>query len=103
MLTGEGIIKKLYEYADQFETFYWKKNWRAAMNTYERAEHAALFCEIGMEERKKLFMNQRDDDDNGPPVWGAFNQDHVRRAWRECISKNETSDIKPDIRLAKPP
>lgn len=101
MLEGKQIIAKLYEYADQFEDHYYKKNWRAALCTYERAEHAALFCEISPEDRKKLFMNQRDDD--GPPEWGAFDMDHVRRAWGECIKRNETGDIKPDLAYAKPP
>lgn len=102
MLEGRQIIAKLYDYAGQFEDYYWKKNWRAALCTYERAEHAALFCEISQEDRKKLFMNQGDDD-SGKPVWGAFNMDHVRRAWGECIRRKETSDIKPDLAYVKPP
>lgn len=101
MLEGNQIIAKLYDYADQFRDHYYRKNWRAALCTYQRAEHVALFCEIGPEDRKKLFMNQRDDD--GPPEWGAFDMDQVRHAWLECIKRDETTDIKPDIRLAKPP
>lgn len=102
MLEGRQIIAKLYEYADQFEDHYYKKNWRAALCTYERAEHVALFCDISLEERRKLFMNQGDDD-SGKPVWGAFNMDHVRRAWGECIKRNATTDKRPDIRIAEPP
>lgn len=104
MLTERETIAKLYDYAGMFETHYWNRNWRAALRTYERAEHVALFMGItGTEEGKKLFRNQRQDGEDGPPVWGAFNMDHVRRAWRECISGNETTDAMPDIRIAKPP
>ena len=95
MLTQEQIRDKLYKTAEQFENAYWAKDYARAKNLYETAERVALFVELPQEDRKKLFMNQLDNGDkNALPVWGAFNMDHMRKAYIECIKKNQTFDSK---------
>lgn len=94
MLTQKEIRDKLYQSADQFEDAYRNKQYARAKNIYDTAERVALFVNLELEDRKKLFMNQSQDDDK-QPEWGAFNQDHVRRAYMECIKSNQTFEVKP--------
>lgn len=98
MLTAEQIREKLYASAQQFDEAYMRKQYAKAKNIYDTAERVALFVDLPQEDRKKLFMNQNDSDErDAQPVWGAFNQDWVRRAYIECIKRNQTFDSKtPD-------
>lgn len=90
MLTAEQIRDKLYASAGQFEEAYMRKQYAKAKNIYDTAERVALFVDLPQEDRKKLFMNQNDSDErDAQPVWGAFNQDWVRRAYIECIKQNK--------------
>lgn len=90
MLTAEQIREKLYASAQQFDVAYAKKQYAKAKNIYDTAERVALFVDLPQEDRKKLFMNQNDSDErDAQPVWGAFNQDWVRRAYIECIKQNK--------------
>lgn len=91
MLTAEQIREKLYASAQKFDAAYAK-----AKNIYDTAERVALFIDLPQEDRKKLFMNQSDDEDkNAVPVWGVFNQDHVRKSYMECIKQNKGFETKP--------
>ena len=94
MLTQEEIRDKLYESAEQFEDAYYARQYARAKNIYDTAEKVALFVELEPKDRNKLFMNQADEDAE-LPEWGAFNQDHVRRAYMECIKANQTFEVKP--------
>ncbi len=91
MLTQEQIEKKLFQYAEEFEQLYIQKNYFAAKNRYETAERVAMF--VDYEGRDKLFMSQGEDRDENP-IWGAFNQDHVSKAYLECIKRGQTYDNK---------
>ena len=96
MLTAEQIREKLYESAKEFESAYMEKKYAKAKNIYDTAERVALFIDLPQEDRKKLFMNQSDDEDkNAVPVWGVFNQDHVRKSYMECIKQNKGFETKP--------
>ncbi|WP_202192983.1 hypothetical protein [Roseburia faecis] len=96
MLTAEQIRDKLYASAQQFEEAYMRKQYAKAKNIYDTAERVALFVDLPQEDRKKLFMDQSDSDErDAQPIWGAFNQDWVRRAYIECIKRNEGFEVKP--------
>lgn len=95
MLTQEQIRKKLYESAEQFKDAYMAKQYARAKNIYDTAERVALFVDLSMDDRHKLFMNQTESDDkDAKPEWGAFNQDMVRDAYMQCIKANQTFDTK---------
>lgn len=96
MLTAEQIRDKLYVSAQQFEEAYMRKQYAKAKNIYDTAERVALFVDLPQEDRKKLFLNQSDSDErDAQPVWGAFNQDWVRRAYIESIKQNKGFEVKP--------
>lgn len=96
MLTAEQIRDKLYASAQQFEEAYMRKQYAKAKNIYDTAERVALFIDLPWEDRKKLFMNQNDSEErDAQPVWGAFDQDRVRRAYIECIKRNKGFETKP--------
>lgn len=95
MLTQEQIREKLYASAQQFNEAYAKKQFAKAKNIYDTAERVALFVDLPQEDKAKLFMNQSDQEErDAQPIWGAFNQDWVRRAYIECIKQNKGFESK---------
>lgn len=95
MLTQEQIRKKLYASAEQFKDAYMAKQYARAKNIYDTAERVALFVDLPMDDRRKLFMSQNDSDDkDAKPIWGAFNQDMVRDAYMQCIKAGQTFEVK---------
>ena len=95
MLTQEEIRDKLYQSAQQFRDAYMAKQYARAKNIYDTAERVALFVDLPMEDRRKLFMSQNNSDDkDAKPIWGAFNQDMVRDAYMQCIKAGQTFEMK---------
>lgn len=95
MLTQEEIRDKLYQSAQQFRDAYMAKQYARAKNIYDTAERVALFVNLPMEDRRKLFMSQTESDNkDAKPEWGAFDQDWVRDAYMQCIKANKTFDTK---------
>ena len=95
MLTQEEIRDKLYQSAQQFRDAYMAKQYARAKNIYDTAERVALFVNLPMEDRRKLFMSQTESDNKDEkPEWGAFDQDWVRDAYMQCIKANKTFDTK---------
>lgn len=95
MLTQEQIREKLYASAEQFKAAYIAKQYARAKNIYDTAERVALFVDLSMDDRRKLFMSQTESDDkDAKPEWGAFDQDWVRDAYMQCIKINQTFDQK---------
>lgn len=95
MLTQEQIREKLYASAEQFKAAYIAKQYARAKNIYDTAERVALFVDLPMDDRRKLFLSQTESDDkDAKPEWGAFDQDWVRDAYMQCIKANETFDTK---------
>ena len=62
MLTQEQIRKKLYASAEQFKDAYMAKQYARAKNIYDTAERVALFVDLPMDDRRKLFMSQTESD-----------------------------------------
>lgn len=95
MLTQEQIREKLYASAEQFKAAYIAKQYARAKNIYDTAERVALFVDLSMDDRRKLFMSQTESDDkDAKPEWGAFDQDWVRDAYMQCIKANQTFEQK---------
>lgn len=95
MLTQEQIRKKLYASAEQFKDAYMAKQYARAKNIYDTAERVALFVDLPMDDRRKLFMSQTESDSkDAKPEWGVFDQDWVRDAYMQCIKANKTFDTK---------
>ena len=95
VLTQEQIRKKLYASAEQFKDAYMAKQYARAKNIYDTAERVALFVDLPMDDRRKLFMSQNDSNDkDAKPIWGAFNQDMVRDAYMQCIKAGQTFEMK---------
>ena len=95
MLTQEEIRDKLYQSAQQFRDTYMAKQYARAKNIYDTAERVALFVDLPMDDRRKLFMSQNNSDDkDAKPIWGAFNQDMVRDAYMQCIKAGQTFEMK---------
>ena len=95
MLTQEQIREKLYASAEQFRAAYIAKQYARAKNIYDTAERVALFVDLSMDDRRKLFMSQTESDDkDAKPEWGAFDQDWVRDAYMQCIKAKQTFEQK---------
>lgn len=96
MLTAEQIREKIFRSAEEFEQYYWQKQWSRAKHAYDRASMMAVFMELPETDMAALFGNRAyREDDSGPVEKGLFDEELVSRAYDECIRKNQTYEVKP--------
>lgn len=81
------LIAKLYRMPAQFREQYYAKEWPAAKHTYDTAVRVALFMELPVEERNRLFGSRQDYPEK--VIEGLFPEEMVSRVYLECVVKRD--------------
>lgn len=95
MLTTQEIRKKLFQLPERFYFHYWRNEWEKAKNVYDIAITITTFCEIEERDKIQLYGNRAYKEEWEEEIQGEFNEEHVQKAYLECIRRNQTRETKP--------